>query len=277
MPPGLVDRQSRDPKNFTMAQWQQARRMKTTPRAIRQDFEESWTLSHDWQSFEQALSDREYALAMGERAGFVVLDHRCEIFAGDKMDGVKVKDIRVRLVDEKALRTVAQTSKWIAERMRTKLSQLHDHQASVIAQRRTELENRRAALVKDQRAQRRTLEKTQRSRWSYETCARQARFNKGLKGLWDRLTGKRTRIERQNQQETLSVLHRDQAEKDAMIFAHLEQRQTLQRRIERLGEFEHKRSNDLAQDVRQYRDIVEQKREAFKPDTTHKPSPTLKR
>ena len=88
MPPGMIDRNNRNPNNFTMAQWQQAKRIGKVPHQIKTDLQSCWALSDDKTSFELALRERGYRLARGERASYVVLDHRCEIFAlGKKMDG----------------------------------------------------------------------------------------------------------------------------------------------------------------------------------------------
>ena len=59
----------------------------------------------------------------------------------------------------------------------------------------------------------------------------QTRFNKGLRGLWDRLTGQHGRIRGQNERKTLAACERDRAEKDVLIFKQLEQRRALQARL----------------------------------------------
>lgn len=264
MPPGMIDRKNRDPKNFTMAQWQQAKRIGKDPRKIKQDLQESWALSFDRPSFEQALEERGYALAKGDRAGFVVLDHRYEIFAlGTKWMSVKVKDIRARLGNERNLDTPEQARIKIAKRMTARLSSLKDHQTSRIAQRRAELEERRQGLVAKQKAERRALRQTQKDRWQAEVKARQARFNRGLRGLMDRFTGQHARIRKRNEQEMLAAALRDQREADAMIFTHIEQRRTLQGRIKRLEGYNLTRSDALDRDIGQYQDIGRRKRDVF--------------
>lgn len=264
MPKGLIDRNNRDPKNFTMAQWQQAKRIGKMPQKIRQDLEESWSLSFDKRSFEDALKDRGYWLAKGDRAGFVVLDHRCEIFAlGTKWMGIKVKDIRARLGDESKLRSVEQARVNIAADMRKKLADLQKHQTSVIAQRRAVIEDLRKKLVARQKQERKVLKAAHAKRWEAETIKRQARFNKGFKGLVDRFTGKHTRIKKRNERETLAATQCDQQEKDQLIFTHLEQRQSLNSRMQRLETFGQTKGQDISHDISQYSEISQKKRDVF--------------
>jgi len=45
MPCGMTKLQERDPRNFTLAEWQQAKRTGKDPRAIKQVFQECWATS----------------------------------------------------------------------------------------------------------------------------------------------------------------------------------------------------------------------------------------
>ncbi|MCW5698534.1 MAG: relaxase/mobilization nuclease domain-containing protein [Rhodospirillales bacterium] len=69
MPRGLMDSKERDPMNFSRAQWQQARRAKQNPRALKSLFQECWAVSDSRKAFAQALKDRGYALARAARPG----------------------------------------------------------------------------------------------------------------------------------------------------------------------------------------------------------------
>ena len=53
--------------------------------------------------------------------------------------------------------------------------------------------------------------------------------------MWDRITGKHSNIQRQNEIEAYEYLKRDQVEKDNLIFRQLEQRQFLQERLASLN------------------------------------------
>ncbi len=64
-------------------------------------------------------------------------------------------------------------------------------------------------------------------------------------------------------------MQRDQVESDALIFKHLDQRQSLQARIDRLNRLSQKRRDNLNHDIEQYREIEEQKREVFEQQSRH--------
>ena len=264
MPPGMLDRQNRDPNNFTMAQWQQARRIGKDPRSIKQALQSAWALSDDKASFEAALKEKGYHLARGDRRGFVALDHKCEIFSlGKKWIGVPVKDIRAKLGDENKLSSVQETRTRIAKDMQTRLQDLQDKQADAFSARQQFIQDQLNKLRDQQRQERKNQKKSHEQRQQEETQARQTRFNKGIKGLIDRVTGKRRRIMRQNEQETNVAAQRDQKEKDALVFKQADQRQSLQQRSERLETFKQHRAPKLKNDIQQYRDIMQQKREVF--------------
>lgn len=66
-------------------------------------------------------------------------------------------------------------------------------------------------------------------RWEKETFERNQHISTGFRGIWDRLTGRYGEIRRQNELETLKAMQRDRAEKDALIFRHMEEKQFLHR------------------------------------------------
>lgn len=65
----------------------------------------------------------------------------------------------------------------------------------------------------------------------------QERFNKGLRGLLDRVTGKYRQLKEQNELEAFQTGKRDREEKDKLRFQHLEQRRSLHARSGRLQAF----------------------------------------
>ena len=86
------------------------------------------------------------------------------------------------------------------------LHTLKNEQDSALRVRIAELEDRKKQAVQKQAHERKKLEQAQEKRRAEETKARQARFNRGLRGLLDRLTGKHRRLSKQNQQETRKEL-----------------------------------------------------------------------
>lgn len=80
MPKGLRDWRERDPQTFTREEWQQARRAGLDPKQLKALFQECWSRSDSGASFSQALKERGFTLARGDRRGVVAID--C-VFRGD--------------------------------------------------------------------------------------------------------------------------------------------------------------------------------------------------
>ena len=63
--------------------------------------------------------------------------------------------------------------------------------------------------------------------------------------------------------EANNSLLRDRHEKDSLIFEQLSERQHLQKRLGLLQKFIGQKSGNLSEDIEQYRDIKDKKREIF--------------
>jgi Ti-type conjugative transfer relaxase TraA len=265
LPPGMIDRSERDPLQYTMAQLQQAKRIEKRPHQIKTDLQSCWASSDNKSSFEQALKERGYYLARGDRRGFVALDHFCEIYSlGKKWLGVSVKDIRARIGDESKLRSVEETRTLIAQEMRAHLSNAQDEQGSAIEARKSLIKDQLKLLVSKQRRERRELTQAQDQRFTNETHHRQARFKTGLKGILARATGQHRRTMQQNARDTALAKQRDQFEKDELVFNHIEQRRGLKTRLQRLDKLEKTNADNLAKDSNQYEEIERGLRDIFK-------------
>jgi len=261
MPSGYLNSKERDPKNFTLEQWQQAKRINKDPREIKADLQDSWAISDTQSAFQEALKERGYILARGDRRGFVALDHRCEVFSiAKKWIGVAAKDVRAKLTDQEALPSVKDARAKIAKDMQGRLSLLQKRQETALQTRLRLIEEKRQALVKEQTLERQRLTEHQEIRRQAETKARQERFNKGLRGLLDRVTGKYRQLKQQNEQEAQQAQKRDREEKDSLVFQHLEQRRSLSARMQRLESFKDNRTQVMQHDQKQYQEIMDKKR-----------------
>lgn len=240
LPDGLRNRVNRDPRNFDLAEWQQAKRAGTHPREIKRTFQEAWQVSDTGSAFAQALEEKGFFLARGDRRGYVALDVHGEVYAIPKWTGLKTKEVRAKLRDANALRSVAETKAHIATSMQAALSRWGQEHA---ARRKEEDQRRdaeRKALVKRQRTERDRMKTKQQERAQAEARHLQVRFRKGLGGLWDRVRGEHRRIRQENERAALEAHLRDQRQRDDLIFAHLEERRALKHRHrqERTAELE---------------------------------------
>lgn len=263
MPEGMIDRNNRDPRNFTLAQWQQAKRIGKNPKEIKRAFQEAWAISDNQSSFANALKERGYILARGDRRGFVALNHRCEVFSVPKWVGLKTKEIREKLQDQADLPSVDEAKTKFSQDMLDRLKQIQNVQDGKVNARAALLEEQRTAMVKKHKQEREELEQRISLRRTQETKERQDRFRHGFSGLWDRVTGTHKRIRQQNEIESYRALHRDMQEKDKLIHQQLEQRQSLKQREDRLENYKVQREDSISRDIKQYQEIKSQKRNIF--------------
>ncbi len=217
MPRGLIKVTERDPRNFSLAQWQQAKRIGKDPRVIKQAFQDAWALSDSKTAFSQALVERGYHVAKGDRRGFVAVDAISdEVFAIPKWVGIKTKAVRDRLGDENALPTIERARQLIAKDM---LPKIRRYQTDV-ATKQQRKESRLLRKVEDQSRKQENERVNQSERQSQRRIAQdslhQSRYRKGLRGLLDRLTGQHSRTKTQNQKER-DALERHLTEQTATL------------------------------------------------------------
>jgi predicted mannosyl-3-phosphoglycerate phosphatase (HAD superfamily) len=255
MPRGLEDQRLRDPMNFTRAEWQQAKRIGLDPKELKAVFRKAWESSDNRAAFEQALAERGFVLAQGDRRAFVAVDYRGEVYGIARKADVKAKEVAAKLGDPTELPSVDQVKAEIASRMTGKIREFIE-QAEKDAQRRSAfIDFRKAEVVGRHVEERRALGEAQEKRWQAETLARAARLPKGFSGIWHRLTGRYAKVKAQNERETLEALHRDRDEKDALIMRQLEERQALEREIRAQREAAQEELLQLREDVASYMEL----------------------
>lgn len=248
MPDGLAKSGARDPVNFSLAEWQQAKRASSDPKTIKLAFLEAWAISDSKPSLIQALKERGFILAQGDRRGFVAVDRQGEIYALARWSGIKTKDVKARLSDPKDLPTAQEAQAQNAREMTPALERLRNELDSKRAQAKEAAHQQRATLVKRQKAERHALETKHEARLIAETKERQSRFRSGLSGLWDRLRGEHAKIRDRNALEAYESLLRDRQEKDALIGAHLDQRGSLKAQQSKAAERFERIEHDLKRD-----------------------------
>lgn len=97
MPRGLVNSHERDPRTFTLEEWQQAKRTDRDPKDIKAAIQDAWAISDSAVSLGHALQERVFKLARGDRRGFVVTDYRGEVYSLSQWASIKPKQIRERI------------------------------------------------------------------------------------------------------------------------------------------------------------------------------------
>lgn len=233
MPKGMVDREARNPLNFTRAEWQQANRAKQDPRMVKAVFKEVWERSDSAESLKTALEQRGYYLAKGDRRGVVAVDYRGEAYSLSKWSGVKAKDVKARFENAQEFPRVDQQRKHVAELVADKLKGLRAEINEGYKRARPSIEFKRAQIVERHRIERSGMEQLHKQRETREASARAARLpQKGVGKWWSQLTGRYSKLKAQNEHDAWQALKRDQAEREKMIARQLDERQRLQKSIQ---------------------------------------------
>ena len=238
MPEGFADRSKRDPRNYNLADWQQAKRHEKHPNDVREAISDSWAISDSVQTFSHALKERGFYLAQGDRRRFVAVDTDGEVHSIARRAGIKTKQVNERLGDPSELPNVDAARDAMAQDMGQMLGRVYNEQASQAKADKERLEAERQRIIEAQRAERQRFDQEQQLRQLQEQAERQERFRRGILGLWDRITGQHRRIAEQNRLETEAAQQRDREARDKIIFDQIEERQRLAEQArERQNEF----------------------------------------
>ena len=231
MPAGLMDRSNRDPRNFTLKEYHQAKRHGRDPKAVKAAIQTAWSISDSRAAFKSALEERGLKLALGDRARFVCVDMFGEAHGMRQALGLRIREVRARIGNEREnperFQSVGDAKADMAALMVDRLQQFKRQTSKRENQSLSEFGERRLRLVDAQKRERKALDQRHRARWKEEASVRQSRFSTGLKGFWDGLRGRNAKLRKTNEYEALEALKRDQAEKDGMIFRHLRERQQI--------------------------------------------------
>lgn len=252
LPNGLRSPSERDPTNFTLAEWQQAKRQGIDPRWLKQVAQDAWQRSDGGKAFAHAMRDNGLFLARGDRRGFVALDHNGEVYALARLLNLKNKEVNARLGKPDKLSSVEETREAIAQRMtpaiRSHINEAREKykgEAAKLAKYKSEL----TALHRQARSK---LEDRQRKEWDAENLRRTERLPRGLRGLWHRLTGEYRKIKTANEAEASATRLRHADEQQELIDKQLGQRAVLQERIKNLRQHQARQLRSLRQDVARF-------------------------
>lgn len=272
MPKGFLNAQEKNPLNFNLAQWQQAKRIGKDPRKLKETLQNCWINNDGQVAFIHALKDQGYRVAKGDRRSIVVVDQYCEVYALNRWIGIKLKAVKEKLSNLDNIPSVHEVRQNVAQEMIMNLNAAQQITQQKIQQRKDILHQHKRALAEEHEQIRRMLQQNQESRWAKETQQRQARFRTGLRGFFDRFTGRHKNIKRLNEQEALQAHNRDQKERDALIFQQIDSQKKLQARLERLGKYQDHHYKMLHRDVQQYEGIQQERGEFLERDIVNEKS-----
>ncbi len=231
LPKGLQTHGGKSPLNFTLAEWQQARRQGIDPREIKTGLRAAVERSDTITALGHALRDQGFALAKGDRRGFVVVDLEGHVYALPRWAGLKAKEMGARFGSPDNLPSVEEQRTMMRGHLTNQMKAFIAQAKAKQAREMQPLIDERKAMVRDQRAERALLKSKQAERRRRETDARAKRLRSGLSGLMDRVTGRHGKIADRNAAEAWACALRDQDQRDGLVMAQIEDRKALQCRI----------------------------------------------
>ncbi len=220
-----------DKTNYTLAEWQQAERLKDDPTLLKNFFKNCWEQSDSKQSFATVLQESGYYLAKGDRRGYVAVDYQGEVYSLSRWLNVKTKELKAKLGDHQDLPSANQAREFAESRMTDAMKQYLAEKRVQAKERRAPLVQELRELVKHQRQQRQDLLERQQQRDVTERKDRLSQFRSGLSGIWDLVTGKTSKIIEQNAEAIELNQARDQAEMHEMVQKHLAESRELHKTI----------------------------------------------
>lgn len=231
LPKGFKDPLLKDPLNFNQAEWQQAMRTGRDPREIKHVFQEAWKLTDSKKALNSALEEYGFKIARGDRRGFVAVDYTGEIYSLPKWTGIKTKQVKERLGKPETLPSIDQVKEDFKKAIKPKLEKMAKELKSEQSAELAPLRKQARQLALNHKHERNHLQKFHDKRQRQENEKRQARYNKGIRGLLDRITGKHSKIRKQNETEAWKNRQRDKKELDQLILSQIDERKFMQVKI----------------------------------------------
>ena len=252
LPKGLQAGGGKSPLNFTLAEWQQAKRQGLDPREIKQVFQDAWKRSDNLKAFGNALAERRYFIAKGDRRGFVALDVSGKVYSIPKWTGIRAKEAIGKFGSPDKLPSVSHVQSELRGLVTGKLKSFIADIKSKHARDVEPLIHEKSEMVALHRAERLSLKDGQKERWVKETKARSDRLNKGVRGLIDWVSGKAKSTKKRNEIEAYQCAVRDRDQRDDLVKDQMTDRQSLQKRFNALRKTQIQDRRLLARDVSQF-------------------------
>ncbi len=215
MPPGLINSKDRDPRNFSLEEWQQCKQAKKNVQEIKDTFKDCWAVSDSGALFSHALAERGYILTKGNR-GHVAVDYKGEKYAVSRYVGIRAKQVREKLGEVHGFPDVEQVKQVAAKQITDRLKILRAEQEKQAQGKAMYAQKQQQSLIESYAEAARQLKNMQESRRVSEEMTRANRIKKGLMGLFDHLTGKRKQVLAQNATDTKNALYRDVQEAEKL-------------------------------------------------------------
>lgn len=195
LPKGHVDRKLSDPLNYSLEEYQVAKRAKRDPQEIKVILKECWTLSDSKASFEAALLDADFRLCRGDQRGFVAIDKEGKVYSLSRWLNVKTKDLKARLGELEQLPSIENALPSF-DQVQTDFVEASKEPNPLVAyldQQIVELESQKTVLTKSHRSARADLRRKQHKKRK-EEIRQFKESNSILRRLWHWATDNREKL-----------------------------------------------------------------------------------
>ncbi|SPU54787.1 Relaxase/Mobilisation nuclease domain [Brevundimonas vesicularis] len=251
LPKGFESREQRDPRNFTLTEWQQANRAGLDAKQLKGLAQEAWARSDNRAAFSRALEERGLFLARGDRRSHVVVTLNGDIFAVSRLTGMRTKEVATRLGDAASLPSVSERLAGLGSDMAARMRS-HIAEAKRIASNAMKpLLDRKSEMQAQHSVERQRMQDGQAKRLRAEQAERASKIRHGVKGAWDVLTGRYWKQRRENEREAFLGVERDRKQRDELRISQLAERRALQAVIAE------KRTQHAAQVLKLYKNSFE--------------------
>jgi hypothetical protein len=252
MPCGLMDRAGRDPTNFTRGEWEQAKRLGQDPRWAKTIVQDCWKRADNAQALKGALEERGMYLARGDRRGHVVVDSFGSVHSLPRALGLKTKAVRERLGDSATLESVDEAQRRIGERLTPAVKKHIEAARTQFEERARPLRQQKLDMGAKHRETRAALARDQQAEQLQALQDAKARLPRGLRGLWDRITGRYQELRRENESAAQAMRKKHDEQAHAQIQLQLEERRSLQVQIAAVRAKQAQRMLELRKDLSQF-------------------------
>ncbi len=234
MPEGLIDRSRRNPLNYTLVEWQQAKRHKQSPTTIKTQLKGCWATSSDRESFEKALERKGYYLAKGNRRSYVALDWQGEVYSLSRWLNVKKHDLKQRLGESTALESVDTVKQTLSTRLNANIREQLNTLLAPYAIKQEQLTQRIEALNEQHQQQRQQLKTQQTEQWQQLKQRYTSQHQSRVRQLWQWLTGQQRKQDERYRHDAQDLLQQHSNAREALVHRQLQARREIQHHVNQL-------------------------------------------
>lgn len=233
-------------------------------------FQDSWKRSDSKAAFTHALKEHGLALSRGDRRGYVATDMKGKVYPISRWVGIKSKEVKARLGATKDLPSLDEAKVSLSDRLVPAVERLQKEQAQKLEAIKAKQNEERTEAKAKSDAQCGLQQQWQKQREMVETKKQQERFNKGVRGVVDRVTGTHAKTKQQNMLEAFHNAQRDQAQRDALILKQQDSKERLKSLHEKAQEKPKAIQADLQTDMERLKALRETSQDVGRPHSHNK-------